>query len=84
MTSIPNIPVEYVEPLMAFWESGSSHVNRTSSASQAGVDQVVVDRLVEDGYLIAVPQFLLGPQYYMREDVAYWASVMVGSRWSDQ
>lgn len=78
MTQIPNIPEDYVEPLWAFWISGSSHVNRTSSARQAGVEQEIVDRLVEDGYMIEVPQPLLKPQYYMRDDVAQWASRTFG------
>lgn len=73
-TQIPNIPTEYVEPLMAFWASGSSHVNRTSSASQAGVSAEIAARMVEDGYLIEVPQVLLSSQFYMRYDVALWAS----------
>lgn len=71
---IPNIPEDYVEPLMVFWVSGSSHVNRTSSARQAGVDEDMVARLVEDGYLVEVPDTMLKPQYYMRDDVAVWAS----------
>ncbi len=72
MSQIPNIPAEYDYAILAFWTSGSSHINRTSSARQAGVDQETVDRLVEEGFLIEVPQTMLKPQYYLRHDVCLW------------